>query len=466
MSYPTVRYTQRNTWENSSPWEQGEPICESNASPVYKYLNFWLLLLPILYIAANGQLSITNAATNSGDMTQNGYLLRTAQGIRPQIILYYLFMAGYAFVGHKAILRVALQNWLLLLAPAYAALSAIWSVSPGLTLRGAYEVAMTTWFAFYLSERYSTERLMRILVLAGSVAAFLSLVLVAFFPAYGVYHRDGSGAWQGICSHKNFLGVSMAFLLTPIFFTPGKFFRKVPYVATLSFLVFMSQSRGAWFITAGMFLFVGWVRLSRRLRNRENLLVSVTTVVIVVGLVALGIIYIDPLMRSIGKDPTMTGRTDIYIAVLKSIMKHPALGYGFGGFWFGLNPESNNIGLEVHWMSIGYAENGILEMWLELGAVGLFLIFMPIVRAIRQSARLLSARYYNPRVGWFATILFLEIVSNIEAGAVLTPVTLNWTLTIIAVVGLAKEFRNREPSGSIFTMNTQPAARYMPASSI
>jgi len=434
-----------SAWSETPSLEYGQVVGRAEA-PVYTYLSVWILLLPLLFITANGQLSFTNLA-NSSDMTQNGYLLRTAQGIRPQVVLYYLFMAGYGLIGYKAILGVALRNKLLLLAPAFAALSALWSEAPALTLRTAFELVMTMGFAFYLSGRLSTERLMKILVLVGWIAAVLSLALVAFAPAAGIYHRDGSGAWEGIFSHKNFLGVGMAFLLTPIFFIPGKLAGKIAYSLTLIFLVVMSQSRGAWFVTAGVLMFAAWLAMSHRVKKREFLLSIVVTVAIATFLVALGVAYYEPLMRWIGKDPTMTGRTDIYAAVLQSILKHPALGYGFGAFWFGLNPESVNIGLQIHWMAIGYAENGILEMGLQLGMVGLILIFIPIVRAIGQGIRMLQNPNYNPRIGWFCTILFLELATNIEAGTVLAPTTLNWTLTIIAVVGLAYEYRNRPSAG-------------------
>jgi exopolysaccharide production protein ExoQ len=459
MSSSTLRYVPAATLVRVVPWGEAEP-----SRPVYNYLHIWILLLPILYLAANGQLSITNFAANNGQMTQNGALLRTSQGIRPQIILYFLAMPTYLLLGYKSILRVAVANRWLLLAPAYAALTALWSADPLLTLRAAFELCMTTWFAFYLAERFSTERLMRILIFAGVVAAIASLLLVAFLPSAGVYQRDGSRAWQGICNHKNFLGVAMAFLLTPIFYTRANSLFKICYAGLLLFLIVMSQSRGAWFITFGMLALVAWIRFFRRLRNNEKLLITLLSLLIAVGLVTVSIMYIGPLMSSIGKDPTMTGRTDIYVAVFKSILKKPFTGYGFGAFWFGINPESNNVAFDVHWPSIGYAENGLLEMWLELGAIGLLLILAPVVRAIQLCVRLLRSPFYNPRIGWFTTILFLELISNIEAGAILTPVTLNWTLTIIAVVGIMKEYRQyTRTSGTVQLPIATPLGDYASA---
>ena len=457
MASSTARYSANDSWNAVASWNPTH-VADDPAGPVYKYFSVWLLLLPLLFIAANGMLSLLNLGANSADMTQNGSLLRTAQSVRPQVVFYYLAMAGYALVGHKLMLRVALQNKLLLLAPAFAVLSAAWSMSPTLTLRTAFELLMTTGFAFYLSERYSTERLMKILVFLGWISVVLSLGLVLLAPGVGIYHRDSSGAWQGIFSHKNFLGVGMAFFLTPIFFIRKRLAGKIAYAIPVLFLVARSQSRGAWFVTAGMVMFAAWINLSHRVKKREFLLSIIATAAIAIFLVALGVAYYEPLMRWIGKDPTMTGRTDIYAAVLQSILKHPALGYGFGAFWF-VNPEAVNIGLKIGWASIGYAENGILEMGLQLGIVGLVLIFIPIVRAIRQGMRLLQTRNYNPHIGWFCTILFLELATNIEAGSVLAGTTLSWTLTIIAIVGLAKEYRNR-PAAVTIPMNSPAAVRY------
>jgi exopolysaccharide production protein ExoQ len=419
------------------------PFVSSGAIPIYQQALTWVLVWPLLYVMASGQMSIPSLY-NGQLMTQNAILLRTQQGIRPLVVLYALFMVGFILVGYRDILRVALHNKIVLLSILFAGLSVAWSEAPVLTLRTTCELTMTTCFAFYLSERFTTEHLMKLMMFVGVFAAVCSIILVLFFPRYGLYLRDGDGGtqWQGITSHKNGLGLGMAFLLTPVFFTRCRLSLKVAYSLLLLFLVVMSQSRGAWFVTLGLLAFVTWLAFFRRLKHQEALLLIAATVVIVTGMLILGVVYLEPLMRAIGKDPTLTGRTGIYLAVLESIFKRPLIGYGYGAFWLGLNPESWKIALRIHWIQIGYAENGFLELWLELGSIGLFLVLLPFARAIKQSIRLLNPKYYNPRVGWFVVILFMELITNVEGGVVLTPVTLNWTLTLIAFVGLAKEIRD------------------------
>jgi exopolysaccharide production protein ExoQ len=414
-------------------------------TPVYQQLLTWLLLPNLLYLVTNGTPSFLALYTGPL-MTQNAILLRTQQGIRPLVVFYYLSTLLVMFIAFKEIWRVAIRNKLIIMGILYAGLSVVWSESKLLTVRGMIELAMTTFFAFYLSERFTTERLMRLLVFVGVVTGVSSIVLVLFFPAYGLYLRDGGGGtqWQGLFSHKNGLGMEMAFLLTPIFFIRCRLSLKVAYTSMMLFLIAMSQSRGGWFITLCLLGFVAWLWLFRRLRHKESLLLALGTGIVVVIAACIGFAYLDPLMRGIGKDPTLTGRTTIYAAVIDSILNQPIFGYGYNAFWLGLNQESWKIALRIHWLQIGYAENGFLELGLQLGLVGLSLAVALFVRAIRQIGQLLHSQWYTPRVGWFATIILLELVTNIEGGVVLTPQTLNWTLTLIAFVGLAKEFKERQ----------------------
>jgi O-antigen ligase len=140
-----------------------------------------------------------------------------------------------------------------------------------------------------------------------------------------------------------------------------------------------------------------------------------------------------------GKDPSMTGRTGIYTEVWRSILKHPILGYGFDTFWLPENPESQRICMAIRWPNIGYAENGILELALQTGFLGVGLVVAMITRAALQGARLLRSPRYSPRVGWFLTILFLVALTNIDAGWFLTSDTLDWVLILVSCIGLNKE---------------------------
>ena len=65
------------------------------------------------------------------------------------------------------------------------------------------------------------------------------------------------------------------------------------------------------------------------------LMIPTIFLIVIVGLLA-NIWLLDnasTLLSSIGKDATLTGRVDLWPAVLDKIWQRPWLGYGFSEFW-------------------------------------------------------------------------------------------------------------------------------------
>ena len=141
-----------------------------------------------------------------------------ARGAHPDLYVYLFFLLAFVLVGYRQVSAVLRANLLIPALLALAVCSALWSVSPIITLQMCIQVGLCTLFACYLSARMTSETLMNLLMFVGVIAAALSILFALFLPSYAV--TDGNtGAWQGICSQKNGFGMSMAFLLTPVFFT-------------------------------------------------------------------------------------------------------------------------------------------------------------------------------------------------------------------------------------------------------
>ena len=86
-------------------------------------------------------------------------------------------------------------------------------------------------------------------------------------------------------------------------------------------------------------------------------------------LLAFGFDINGDLAGAVGRDPTLTGRSDIWRAVL-STHTNPIIGTGYESFWLGSR-------LEYVWRLAGQvneAHNGYLEIYLTLGLVGVFLL--------------------------------------------------------------------------------------------
>ena len=413
---------------------------ESSAEPPLHHQIFtWLVFWPLLTLIARRTVYFGGPPA---DALTFRYGFSSAGREHVTIYITLLYLASFALAGYRQVWGVLSRNPLIPCCLSYAAISVLWSSSPRISLQMTLAICLCSFFACYLSSRLTAERLMNLLIFVGTIAAVLSALFALFLPRYGIGWSDGSQPWQGICNQKNEFGMAMAFLLTPIFFTnKQRLLPKLGYAGFLLFLIFKSQSRGAWMVTAGMFLFVGWLALYRRLREHESYLLIAATLLLVASVVVIGFTFIEPLTRLMGKDPTFTGRTDIYAESFKAFLKRPLFGYGFGTFWVGTNPESTRIGLTVSFPNIGYAENGILELALQLGLLGVGAVLTMIGTALLRAFRLIRSPFYNPRVGWYATLLILELLTNIDAGWLMAAHTLDWVLTLIACVGLASEIR-------------------------
>jgi exopolysaccharide production protein ExoQ len=408
----------------------------------------WVLMIPLLVFASQWGFSFEHGAMN----TQVGGRAGGASAIgeqdsltmKAQSAVVYLCCA-FLMVGFiRAIAADLFRDPLIVSFPLLAFLSIMWSQFPLMTLVHAVMLIANIAFAFYLLERFSTNDLFKLLLMVGTMAVIGSLFVIAFLPQYGLQNRDtvAAGAWEGIFAQKNTCGIVLTYLLLPAFFVriesrSARVFRN-SYIAVVLVIIAMSRSANAWIDCAVCIIFVLTMRFLVRMPRKQILAI----VFILVGIAAVAGVsvywYFDQLMYALGKDLTLSGRTIIWSSVISSAMKRPLLGYGYNAFWGSLQGESANTVLLMHWPGIAYAENGLLELWLELGAVGVVLYLLAFFRAVKDAAYCFM-RKPSPAVMWYVSFLVFTAVSNIGGGRVMWTSDLQTIVSVIAFVGLRRE---------------------------
>src|ERR1700753_69270 len=105
-----------------------------------------------------------------------------------------------------------------------ATLSILWSQDPGESLQKDGYLIVTTWFGYYLVERFTPRQLMRVFMITGWISIVGSFALAVAAPRYGIFtgRTDAASGWQGIYSHKNTLGMMAVYFLAPALFLPAK----------------------------------------------------------------------------------------------------------------------------------------------------------------------------------------------------------------------------------------------------
>lgn len=412
-------------------------LCAEVREPrVWNELITWMLFWPLLCIIAGQTPILDGSARTEAFYTQGAAAGPVADYHLTLYIQMGIQLALFLTVPGQ-ILRLLFRNKAVLVAVILVFVSVIWSDNRGNTMRMGAEAALFTFFVCFLCIRFSPQRLMRLLIFMGIVTALLSAIMAIALPSYGVFAGYGGGAWQGICKHKNTLGDSMAFLLTPVFFANGLWrWQRVLYVSVLLFVIGMSQSKGAWICTVAMLGFVAVMHVLRNLRRHEALLFGIGVVLATLVVLAAIISHFQSFALLLGKDPSMSGRTKIYMLTWQAILERPLLGYGYGGFWNSA-PLSEWIRLSVGWTGLGYAESGTLELMLQLGFVGVIVVFFMIFQAVFRAVSLIHSGSTAPHVEWFITLLFLAALINLDGGWLISPRDLGWAMVLLSCIGIA-----------------------------
>jgi exopolysaccharide production protein ExoQ len=263
------------------------------------------------------------------------------------------------------------------------------------------------------------------------------------FPSVGMDRYYGGDVWQGICNHKNKFATAMVYLLMPALYCQARTLHKramiIAYVVLATLCVIMSQARTGWLLLASALSVSMFIKVQARFTNKERLL----WIVMLSGVAALSIwiafTYYAEIAVFLGKDPTLTGRTEIYKAILIEVLQEPLWGYGYVAFFTG-NGEWLNFALRSGLTGLGNAENPVLQIWLDLGLIGVACLFLSLSQACRNIALCLVN---NPSkyVQWCTMMIFLNLAALIGGDKIMFPHTIAWLLYVVGFVGLSTEAR-------------------------
>jgi len=339
----------------------------------------------------------------------------------------------------KHFIGVATSNKLLLLLLGIALISVLWSAVPEVTLRRSVALAGTTLFGVYLAARFSLSEQLRLVAWALGIAALTSFVVALILPSFGISSGGmGGEGWRGVFDHKNNLGRLMT-LSTLVFLLLAVSSRRYRWIAWAGFglsvsLVLLSNSATALVVFLALLTLLP---LNRALQWRHILVVP-----FLIGAMLLGVCIVvwllsnaDTLLDFMGKDVTLSGRTELWSAVVDMIGNCPWLGYGYSGFWLGREGGSAYV-LLVTLSNHPHAHNGFLDLWLDLGLLGVSVFtlgfFLTFVRAISW------VRLSRTTEGlWPITYLMFMLLYNTTETTILVWNNVFWVLYVTTTLSLS-----------------------------
>ena len=278
----------------------------------------------------------------------------------------------------------------------------------------------------------------------GFILLPFSVALIRYTDLGRGYTPDGAPENTGVTTNKNSLGlivflVSLGALwhLRTLLLdkrAPNRTRRLVAQGTLLTFgIVLLQMAHSATSIAC--FVLGGGLMLAtglRTFRNRPGRVYALCLAIVLGGGGAMLFGGGSVVSNALGRGSGLSGRGDIWKASLAAA-DSPMFGTGFESFW-NTNVEKVAAGLPGYWEihNLVSAHNGYIEVYLDLGLVGVCLIALVIISGYRRGSK---AFQRDPEIGGLilAYIVTATFYSITEAGfRVLTPM---WIFLLLAVIG-------------------------------
>jgi O-antigen ligase len=326
----------------------------------------------------------------------------------------------------------------------YCAISTLWSDYPYVAfkrwIKACGDFAMVL---IVLSDPDRSAAIRRLLARVGFLLVPLSILFIKYYPDLGRYYdaMTGEPSVSGVTTGKNLLG--MVCLISGLgalwrlvdAFRGGEGSRRMGPLAAQGVLLAMvawlfwqansMTSLSCFLLATGLMVTMSLPTLARRpslahLLSATVLCVSASVLFFDVGGGAL---------VTMGRDPTLTGRTGIWDVTLR-FAANPFFGAGFESFWLG--ERLLNIWNIYPWHP-NQAHNGYLEIFLNLGWVGMALFAFVIATGYRN---VVGALRQDRDAGAFRLAYFIAVLVYNFTEAVSRTFTPIWVLYLLATLAI------------------------------
>ena len=328
------------------------------------------------------------------------------------------------------------------------ALSVFWSIDTGLTMRRTIAIGMTTLFGIYLAARYDWQNLLAILAIAWLILGVGSFLVSVAVPSFGQEtYIEHYGAWKGLWFTKNAMGGHMArasFLFAFLAITQPQW-RKAWIMGALITVVLVIFSTSKTSLLGMLIGFAVLFAASVMRRGPVKALALVWFMVtFVTCLTAFVVFQPDLAFALIGRDASLTGRTDIWEALAIVIQERLWLGHGYGAFWGTGSLPAEFVREYTEW-DVPTAHNGWLETWLSLGLVGVVVFLVSFVGTIARAISAALSGWFGFFVLGFVLQFFLFSISESE---ILQQNSISWVSYVAVAAALVQQSRLKRGKAS------------------
>jgi len=402
----------------------------------------WIPTVWLFFCASRSVGEWLGMSTTAGDQAAGVYL----EGSPVDRVVFAVLEAVALIVvisrGRRAI-PILRRNWAIGLFFFYAALSISWSDFPYVTLKhwikGIGDVMMVL---IVLTEPSVTDAVKRLVTRLAFVLLPLSMLFIRYYPELG---RKLTNSWTiepvGVCTHKNGLGELCDIFGLGLLWRfrsayndrgdPNRRRRLLALGAVLALIVWLLWMTRSMTSICAFSMASAVMLLSSRpdFRRKPALVHLLIAAMLAFSLYALFFQSSGALVQSLGKDPTMSGRT-VGWPIILSIPNNRLVGAGYESFWLG--PRLQRLWDAFPGLPINEAHNGYIEMFLILGWIGVALLGVLIATGYRN---VMGGYRRDPDIGSLRIAFFLAAIVSGFTEAVFKMMSPLWIVFLLASAG-------------------------------
>jgi exopolysaccharide production protein ExoQ len=403
------------------------------------------LWLPVVYIWAVGSRPVSvwlgMAPAGTGDVQLDGSPIDAA-------FFAILLIAAICVLVHRGrrILTFLKANLPILMYFSFCLLSVCWSDFPGVAFkRWIKAIGDVVMILIVVTDGQPVAALSRLFSRIGFILVPLSLLFIKYYPSLGRGYDQWTGAQYnyGVTLNKNMLGViTFVLLLGAVWRTlalvrsdevpPHRGRILLAQVTLLALGIYLLSITNS--VTSNVCFAIGTgLILATSLRFMRRHAAAVHVLVLLL-LVTSSLVMLlgggDSAAKALGRNSNLTGRTEIWAAVIP-LAPNPLIGAGFESFWLSQTVHQR-LWEAIPGLPLNEAHDGYIEVYLELGWVGVGLIGLLLIDGYRRSVK---AFRRAPALGglMIAYILASMVYSLTEAGfRMLDPI---WIFFLLALIG-------------------------------
>lgn len=402
------------------------------------------LWLPVVWLWINGSRPLSAWLGMGLPSDAPGQL--PASSLLDQLVAGLLMVFGFSviFRRRRDVIPLLRASWPIALYFGFCLVSVLWSDFPGWAFkRWVRALGDLVMVMIIITDPRPTYALRRFFSRVGFVLLPFSLLLIKYFPNLGrAYDVWGLQMIVGVTTNKNMLGVMTLVVALGTLWQFLSFLRdkKQPNRQrhllaqgallgcgiTLLFSAHSATSGACFVLGAGLMTIFGLPFV----RTRPAVVHALVLAILLGGATTVLFAGRGEVAHALGRQADLTGRTEVW-EVLIPMVPNPVVGAGFETFWLG--PRIENLWRV--WYGVNEAHNGFLEVYLNLGWLGVGLIALVLFHGYRRAVA--ACRHNFTVAGLMITcIITTAIYSVTEAGFRMLDPT--WVILLLSVVAASR----------------------------